>query len=210
MRRHVLALALLAATAPATVRSEVAGEFDYWVMALSWSPSWCEAEGDARGSEQCARPLGFVLHGLWPQYERGWPDYCQTAQRNPSRAMTGAMADIMGTGGSAWHQWNKHGTCSGLSASDYYDLSRLAYGSVERPAAFAALGRDVTLPASLVEDAFLDANPDLSADGVTITCRDGAIREVRICLDRSLRPRECGADVARDCTLTSAALPAVR
>ena len=120
------------------------------------------------------------------------------------------MADIMGTGGLAWYQWNRHGTCSGLPPQDYFALARAAYDAVVRPEVFRVLERDVTLPARIVEEAFLRDNPDLSADGVTITCRDGYVQEARICLTRDLAPRDCGADVVRDCTLESAVFETIR
>lgn len=209
MRRLLTALLLLAAPATADGR---AGVFDYYVMALSWSPTWCALEGDARASPQCdtGRGFGFTLHGLWPQYETGWPDYCATAARAPTRGQTATMADIMGASGLAFHQWRKHGVCSGLDAAQYFELSRRAYESVVRPPAIRGLGREVTLPARLVEEAFLDANPDLSADGVTVTCRQGRVQEVRICLTRDLEPRDCGRDVMRDCALPGAILSPVR
>jgi ribonuclease T2 len=206
-------LAALAALAPLSAQAEgTAGEFDYYVLALSWSPNWCAVEGDAKGSDQCdaRHDHGWILHGLWPQYHRGWPDYCRTAEAPPSRAMTAGMADIMGTSGLAWHQWKKHGTCSGLSAPAYYSLSREAYGRITRPEVFRKLDRTVTLPASLVEEAFLKANPDLAADGLTITCRDGHIQEARICLSRELEPVPCGRDVARDCRIKDARFTPVR
>lgn len=206
---RLLALLLILA-APLARADGVPGRFDYYVMALSWSPGWCRAEGDARNAPQCDQPLGWVLHGLWPQYERGWPSHCQTTARNPSRSDTAAQADLFGSSGSAWHQWNKHGRCSGLSSRDYYRLSREAYDSVTRPDVFRQLRDPVRLPASVVEEAFLRDNPHLSANGVTITCRDGAIREVRICLTRDLEPRRCGADVSRDCTLDDAWFEPIR
>ncbi|MEX0370344.1 MAG: ribonuclease T [Tateyamaria sp.] len=189
-----------------------AGEFDYYVLSLSWSPNWCAYEGDARGSDQCdaRHDHGWILHGLWPQYHRGWPEYCQTAERSPSRAMTRDMADIMGTSGLAWHQWKKHGVCSGLSATAYYALSREAYGRVVRPEVFRKLDKTVKLPASVVEGAFLQANPGFEPDGVTITCRDGHIQEARICLSRDLDPVPCGQDVVRDCTAKDALFTPVR
>jgi ribonuclease T2 len=186
------------------------GAFDYYVLALSWSPTWCALEGRARGAAQCDRPLGWILHGLWPQHERGWPADCPTSASPPSRAATAEMSDIMGSSGLAWHQWKKHGTCSGLSATDYFAASRAAWNRISRPAAFRELADDVTLPAALVEAAFLKENPALSADGVTVTCRSDRIQEVRICLTRDLEPRECGADTRRDCTARSALLEAVR
>ena len=189
---------------PALAEGEKAGEFDYYVLSLSWSPNWCQLEGNARQSEQCEEDHGWILHGLWPQFHRGYPSYCRTIERAPSRGMTADMADIMGTSGLAWHQWKKHGTCTGLNATDYYALSREAYGRVTRPAVFRNLDQSVKLPARVVEQAFLKDNPQIEPDGLTVTCRDGHIQEARICLSRDLDPVPCGQDVVRDCTLTDA------
>ncbi|MBO6774997.1 MAG: ribonuclease T2 [Marinibacterium sp.] len=189
---------------PALAEGEKAGEFDYYVLSLSWSPNWCQLEGNARQSEQCEEDHGWILHGLWPQFHRGYPSYCRTIERAPSRGMTAEMADIMGTSGLAWHQWKKHGTCTGLSATNYFALSREAYGRITRPAVFRKLDQSVKLPARVVEQAFLKDNPQIEPDGLTVTCRDGHIQEARICLSRDLAPIPCGQDVMRDCTLTDA------
>jgi len=215
MRQLSLSAALLAlvlAATPAAPEGERPGAFDYYVLALSWSPSFCTLEGDARGEDQCdpRHEHSFTLHGLWPQNERGWPSYCPSTARDPSRRETAAMADIMGSGGLAWHQWKKHGRCSGLPAAEYLEVSREAYEAVTIPPVLARLNRDVALPATVVEEAFLDANPGLTAQAITITCEAGMIREARICLTRDLEFRACGADVSRDCTLPKALMEAVR
>jgi len=210
MRVLVAAVMSVWAASFVAAEGERSGAFDYYVLSLSWSPTWCAIEGDARQSPQCEEDFGWVMHGLWPQYHRGWPSYCPTTERNPSRAMTRDMADIMGTSGLAWHQWNKHGVCSGLYASDYYDLSREAFGTVVRPEVFRKLDETVRLPASVVEDAFLQANPQLDPDMITITCRDGRIQEARICLSKSLEPVPCGANVIRDCALDDALFTPIR
>lgn len=190
----------------AAAEGEKAGQFDYYVLALSWSPTWCALEGDDRGSPQCDEDadFGWVMHGLWPQYHRGWPSFCPTVEPQPTRAMTNAMADIMGTSGLAWYQWKKHGVCAGLPARDYFDLARRAYDSITRPAIFRKLDKPVTLPASLVEEAFLKDNPQLEPDMLTITCKAGRIQEARVCLSRDLTPVPCGRDVIRDCTMKDA------
>jgi len=210
MIRAILALMLSVSTAWA--QGERAGAFDYYVLSLSWTPTWCAIEGDARGSPQCdaGQGYGFTLHGLWPQYEAGWPSFCPTTERNPSRAMTGAMADIMGSSGLAWYQWNKHGTCTGLSASDYFEASRLAYERVNRPEILRQLESDLRLPAEVIEEAFLEENPQLSDEMTTVTCREGRVQEVRICLTRDLEPRICAQDVARDCALDDALFSPMR
>ena len=203
---------LLAVGSPAVAKGELAGTFDYYVVSLSWSPNWCALEGDARRSPQCAQASGYgwILHGLWPQFNRGYPSFCRTIERAPSRGMTAAMADIMGTPGLAWHQWKKHGSCTGMSASAYYAISREAYGRINRPVVFRKLDRSVKLPASVVQDAFLKANPGLEPDSITITCRDGHIQEARICMSRDLEFVPCGRDVVRDCTMDDALFTPLR
>lgn len=209
--KRLIAVLLLAA-GMANAEGEPAGTFDYYVMALSWTPNWCALEGDDRGSPQCdnGQGYGFTLHGLWPQYDTGWPSFCPSALRPPSRAMTGAMSDIMGSGGLAWYQWRKHGVCTGLDAADYFALSRLAYDSVTRPDLLRQLDREIRLPAAVIEDAFLEVNPQLEADMLTVTCRANRIQEVRICMTRSLEPRLCGADVVRDCASPDALFTPIR
>ncbi len=203
---RLLMLAILALPFQARADGEPAGEFDYYVMALSWSANWCAIEGDAKRSPQCdeSRNHGWTLHGLWPQFHRGWPAFCPTVAAQPRRSMTQDMADIMGTSGLAWYQWKKHGVCSGLSAPQYYALSRRAYNSILRPSVFRKLAQPVHLPAKVVEKAFIQSNPQLEPDMITVTCRNRMIQEVRICLSRDLTPVPCGADVMRDCTLDNA------
>ena len=205
-------LLLLALALPAHAEGERAGDFDYYVVALTWSPNWCALEGDARDDDQCdaRHAYGFTLHGLWPQYESGYPSGCRSAERDPSRAETGSMTDIMGSGGLAWYQWKKHGRCTGLTARDYFATARRAYGSVTLPDVFQRLNRSITLPAAVVEDAFVEANPALPRDAITITCEAGMIQEVRLCLTKDLFPRRCGDDVIRDCRIKDAVMAPVR
>jgi len=178
-----------------------AGEFDYYLLALSWNAAWCEAEGAGRGAPQCDpfREIGFVLHGLWPQYADGWPENCQTDVRDPTRGETAAMADIMGSGGLAWHEWKKHGRCSGLNPEAYFALARRAWEAIRRPEALRLIRLPRRVAPGAIEKAFLDANPGLTADGVTVTCEDRHFREVRICLTRDLAPRRCSGRAAGDC-----------
>lgn len=205
------ALAALIGTA-ALAEGERAGDFDYYVMALSWSPNWCVQEGDARDEPECDAGAGraFTLHGLWPQNENGWPSYCRTTARDPSRVESAAMADIMGGAGLAWYQWKKHGRCAGLDAPDYYATMRRAFARVTIPAVFPKINKTLKVPAEVVEGAFLEANPGLKPDQITVTCRDGMIQEVRLCLTKDLAPRRCGADVIRDCRLKDAVLEPLR
>lgn len=191
---RVLVLLILLAT-PARA-------FDYYVLSLSWSPTWCAQGGEG---DQCDAGRGFVLHGLWPQNEQGWPEWCHGG-RDPARADSRAMEDLMPPG-LAWYQWKKHGRCSGLSGRDYLDTMRQGFQAVTIPQVFRDLRRDVRLPASVVEDAFIEANPALGPDAITVTCDAGMIDEVRICLTKDLTPRDCAPDTRRDCSLGDAQMP---
>ena len=207
----IVALALAAAPfRPAAAEGEAAGAFDYYVLALSWSPTWCALTGDKRGAPepQCAAGAGrdFVVHGLWPQGERGWPSFCRTPQRDPTRGETAAVADLFGGAGQAFYQWKKHGRCSGLSPADYFALARQARAAVQVPPVLREVRRRLTVPAELIERAFLERNPGLTGDMVRVTCRAGLIEEIRVCLDRDLTPRACSASVAPDCRLRDAGL----
>ncbi len=204
--RWYLAAILLAFALPARAEEGPAGVFDYYVLSLSWSPNWCARTGDARGAAQCApgTGAGWVLHGLWPQYHRGWPAHCAGSAAAPSRALTRDMADIMGSSAAALYQWRKHGTCSGLSPRAYFAQARTAFARVVRPEVLRRLGAPVRLPAQVIEAAFLRANPGWTADMLTITCRDGDVQEARLCLSKALAPVPCGRDVARDCGLDDA------
>lgn len=208
----LVAVAALAPGAGSWAEGERAGAFDYFVLALSWSPSFCALEGDARRAVECrsGSARSFTLHGLWPQSERGWPSHCRTEARDPTRAETARMADVMGSGGLAWYEWQKHGRCSGLSAEGYFALSRRALQRVEIPPVLAGLERDVKLPARVVEEAFLEVNPGLGPDGVTVTCTAGRIREVRICLTKDLAFRDCAPDTRRDCRMQDALMEGLR
>lgn len=210
--RVIMASILALLACPVAAAGERAGVFDYYVLSLSWSSTFCALAGDERDEDQCdsRHDFSFTLHGLWPQYDFGWPSDCRTGAADPSRRETAAMADIMGSGGLAWHEWKKHGRCSGLSATAYFDLSRRAYGAVAIPEVFQSLDRDVRLPARVVEDAFVEANPGLDRRMITVTCEAGRIDEVRLCLSRDLAPRPCGEDAARDCRMPDALMEAVR
>lgn len=194
------------------VRAQTAGDFDYYLLSLSWSSAWCTLTGDARDDPQCDAGRGhtFIVHGLWPQYETGYPADCRTTMPDPTRAQTAAMTDIMGGAGLAFYEWKKHGRCSGLSAQDYFATLRRAHAALTIPPVFARITRDLTLDAGVIQDAFLENNPQLGPDQITVTCKSGLIQEVRLCLTRDLVPRTCGDDVIRDCTLPDAELTAVR
>jgi ribonuclease T2 len=198
---------------PAAAQERPAGgDFDFYVLALSWSPSYCEAEGEDANRQQCeaGRPYAFVVHGLWPQYERGYPSDCPTGEREVDRETMRGLYDLIPSSGLIRHQWRKHGSCSGLSQEDYFRLLRRARETIVVPPDFRRLDAYRTLTPGEVERAFLDANPGMAPEGVAPTCDRRYLREVRICLSKDLEFRACPQVDRRSCSMGSVVMPPVR
>lgn len=184
-------------------------DFDYWVLALSWSPTYCAGEGDPDEPQCDARKnYSFVVHGLWPQYERGWPEFCGTPDWL-DRDVIKRATRIMPSRRLVIHQWRKHGTCSGMSGPDYFRAVEEAFESVTVPPVFAKIDDPLKVAPKVIEDAFREANPEFGRDGVTVRCKKGRLQEVRLCLDKDFGPRICGRDTRKDCSARSILLPPV-
>ncbi len=215
---RVALLGLAAISAPSFAAAQqsgvnVSGDFDYFVLSLSWSPSYCEAEGTGADRLQCAtgRPYAFVVHGLWPQYDRGWPEFCPASPARAPEGIVRSMLDIMPSEGLVRHQWTKHGTCSGMTPEGYFEATRRARARVSIPTIFSSVGLRSMVRPSDVESAFLQTNPGLSGDAIAVTCDHQRLREVRICMDQfSLDFRACPGVTGRACRLDRAAMPPVQ
>lgn len=186
--------------------------FDFYVLALSWSPSYCAAEGPDANRQQCGsdRPYGFVVHGLWPQFERGYPEDCDPRDRDVSRGVVSGLLDIMPSAGLIRYEWRKHGTCSGLSQADYFAVLRAAREKIVIPPRLRAPSGDVQISPPELENAFVVANPGLSRDAIAVTCDRRYMREVRICLQKNLDFRACPEVDRRGCSAGRVLMPAVR
>lgn len=213
--RSAIAGILLAAFAPlnALAAGDRAGDFEFYVLALSWSPTYCQSRGATAERGQCSGQTGraFVVHGLWPQYERGYPENCATneALRVP-RSLIDTILDIMPSPGLVGGQWRKHGTCTGLTQLAYLQTVRRAFDTVTIPEAFRSAARRQSVSARGAEQAFIAENPGLSANGIAISCRDGLLSEVRICLTRGMEFRRCGNLDASGCRQSRLIMPAGR
>ena len=131
--------------------------------------------------QQCAaRPYLFVVHGLWPQDERGFPEFCQVPAPKLDRNIVGSMLDIMPAPRLIFQQWEKHGTCSGLNSNAYFETVRKVRAIFEIPAEFMQLTEMLTVRPDEVEEAFVKANPGLSRDAVAVTCDSRRLSEVRV------------------------------
>jgi ribonuclease T2 len=188
-------LSLTGASAPAQDRRQnQPGKFDFYVLSLSWSPSFCEAtaERGRESREQCgARPFSFVVHGFWPQYERGFPEFCRVPSPRIDRNLVNAMLDLMPAPPLVFHEWDKHGTCSGLEPKAYFETVRKARAVVKIPEGYLELNRIKTVTPNEVEEEFVKANPGLPRDAIAITCDNRRLQEVRICMSKELGFQSC-------------------
>jgi Ribonuclease I len=210
--RVIAALLLLALAVPARAQERGnPGQFDYYVLSLSWSPTWCATQSGRRDVEQCAGPrsYGFVVHGLWPQYAGGgYPVQCAAPAPLPP-ALVEAMLPLMPSRKLIAHQWKRHGTCAGTAPEAYFATTRRAFDRVRMPDAFARPAGPQTFTVQGIESLFAAANPGLEADAVSVVCRGRHGAEVRVCMDRELNFRACGRDV-RDRCKGDVVFPAVR
>ena len=215
--RRILLLAialfsLLAAAGPAAAQRQRGepGRFDFYLLSLSWSPSFCETPAGSNSREQCGpRPYSFVVHGLWPQYERGFPESCQVPSPRLDHRIVDEMLDLMPARRLVYHEWDAHGTCSGLGQREYFDTIRKARAAVKIPAQFDNPQQPITVAPGEVIDAFVKANEGLAAADIAIDCDRTRLREVRICMTRELKFRDCGA-TARSCRSDTLVMPPVR
>jgi ribonuclease T2 len=210
-------LGLLASLAPAHAqdrRQNAPGAFDFYVLSLSWSPSYCadaEERGSGGRSQQCSgRPFSFVVHGLWPQYENGYPEYCEQPSPRLPRNIMVSMLDLMPAPGLIYNEWDKHGTCSGLPAKAYFETIRKARAVIKIPEEFLSLSDTRTVAPAAVEDAFVKANPGLTNAGVAVTCNRTRLSEVRICLSKELQFRACDEVDHQACRRDGVTMPPVR
>ena len=215
--RSTVALSIvIAAAAPAPAQDaqrNEAGRFDFYVLSLSWSPSFCAAaaERDRAPARQCgARPYSFVVHGLWPQYDRGFPEYCQVPAPRLDRRIVSSMLDLMPAPHLVFNEWDRHGTCSGLPARAYFETIRKARAVIKIPPQFVDLQEPLTVSPAAVEEAFQHANPGLSPGNMAIGCDKKRLTEVRICLSKELQFRDCAEIARRSCTMGQVLMPPLR
>ncbi|MGH6805141.1 MAG: ribonuclease T2 family protein [Methyloceanibacter sp.] len=190
------------------------GAFDYYVLVLSWMPSYCRGEGRSRKDGQCdtSKPHAFLLHGLWPQYEKGWPENCPIGKRPwvPAKLIE-EMRDVMPSKSLIIHEYRVHGTCSGLEPEQYFGVARQLYERVSLPARFLAPDADRLASPDEIEREFLAANPWLDPDMISVTCRRANLLDIRVCFGRDLFPRSCGVneDQKRLCPAAKITVPPV-
>jgi ribonuclease T2 len=212
MFNRIFAIAVLAAACSAgsshaewsnSEQRETPARFDYYALVLSWSPTHCSTTDRGIDDGQCARDdgarFGFVLHGLWPQFERGYPNSCHTRWKPfvPDQVIA-SVANVMPSRGLVIHEYREHGTCSGLRPDAYFALASQMFNRVNIPQRFRNPQElQLISPRDALED-FMRANPGLRPDMIAVTCDGQSLRDVRICLTREGRPRSCGENEHQD------------
>lgn len=172
--------------------------FDYWILSLSWSPQYC-ADKARPDDPQCgARRYGFVVHGLWPQNERGYPQHCPRPAKLP-RKLLERMLPLMPSAGLIQHEWNKHGACTGWPANEYFGAIEQARRKVKIPQPYEQPAIYLNTSPAELENQFLLFNPGFAADAIALQCKGRYLREVRLCMDKNFLPRDCGSDVRDRC-----------
>jgi len=185
--------------------------FSYYLLVLSYAPDFCDEPGGNKDARECGagRKVGFIVHGLWPQGEnsRG-PENCGGSP--VSQSIIQATLSYIPIPSLIQHEWTSHGTCSGLSATDFFAALRKARDSVKLPADLSQPTQKVQLSPSQVESKLAAANPSFPAAAFRTSCyRDAELQEVRVCLNKDLSPRACGSS-AGECRSSSVTMLPVR
>jgi ribonuclease T2 len=196
-------------------RQNEPGQFDFYVLALSWSPTYCQASSERSPGrqlpQQCGpRPYSFVVHGLWPQYEKGYPEFCQVPAPRLNRNIVSSMLDLMPAPRLIFNEWDKHGTCSGLTAHAYFENVRKARAVTKIPVQYLDLNTTLTVTPAEVEEAFVAANPGMTPASIAVMCDQRRVQEVRICMTKDFSFRACEEINRRACRRDKLMMPPVR
>lgn len=177
--------------------------FDYYLLNLSWSPEFCHSHPDAA---ECAEHRAFTLHGLWPQrLNGGYPEHCSN---EPGPQDSSRFRDIYPDAGLLQHEWQTHGTCSGLDPDTFFDKARAATNSFHIPAQLTSLDHQISMPPDAILSLFLESNPSLPRASLALSCGNNFLTAVEVCLDKQLHPMTCGP--IRSCRANSVRIPPVR
>ena len=211
MKKHLMLLVLLiisfAAACPASsgfAPRNVSGDFDFYVLAMSWSPDFCAGQG-GKDYEQCGpgRNPGFVLHGLWPQYKKGFPQNC-TSVPFPS-SLKREFPGLFPNDRLYAHEWRRHGTCSGLAPREYLFQAEKLKQTAPLPPRYQHLREPVRTTTAAFKKEFKMVNANLPDNGMAVFCSGSGrfLKEVFLCYNRQGKPTACSSEIlsksARSC-----------
>ena len=172
--------------------------FDYYLLSLSWAPNFCASHPGDRSTEcTSGNHTAFVLHGLWPQSNSGAPPMACAPASPVAKNIVDHMLELMPTRALVQHEWEKHGTCSGLTAADYFARVEQAFKRIKVPAQYPRITQDQKFGVSDVESTFAGENH--APDGAfRISCHGGDLVGLEVCLSKDLEFQACTKTV-REC-----------
>jgi ribonuclease T2 len=187
-------------TTPPTTSQLTNQPFDYYLLNLSWSPEFCYSH---RNAPECAQHNAFVLHGLWPQNLTGaWPQHCSS---DPGPSDPSQFADIYPDSGLLRHEWQTHGTCSGLTPDAFFTTARAAFRSVAIPTQLTSLTQQISMPPDEILHLFTKANPSIPRSSLALSCGNNFLTAIEVCLTKQLQPTDCGP--IRSCRANTVRIP---
>ncbi len=187
------------AAGDAHAASNIPGQFDYYLLDLVWGPSFCSTVKDV--SPGCRPPRGFAVHGLWPQNtDNTWPQFCSKLPHgvdlHNSRDITPDLTLLQ-------HEWDKHGTCSGLTGAGYFAAAHTARTRVNIPETLLTATPNRTFTPLYLLNMFYLVNPGMPPGSLSLSCREDHLMSVEACFSKTLEPvrcmglRSCEANIVR-------------
>ena len=171
----------------------------HYVLSLTWSPRFCATSigTDADTRFQCVQNrFGFAVHGLWAQ-SRGARDKCD----QPRNCAIGLVSDslvkthlcTMPGVQLIQSQWQKHGTCSGLSQPQWFSVIDSLWEGLSLPDPRKMAGAGGTISVKALRDSVARRNGarGMVSGGVMVGAHDGHLEELRLCYDTSFKPAAC-------------------
>lgn len=174
-------------------------QFDYYLLSLSWAPNYCAAHpGDQSSECRQGNHTAFVLHGLWPSSNDDpmKPVSCGAARPVASDIVRHMLAYFPDKG-LIQHEWQKHGTCSGLSSAQYFGQVEQAYKSIHVPQRYVTLDHAQSVDVGQMEEDFSKANHAPEA-AFRVSCHASELVGIEVCLSKSLDFQACPS-IAREC-----------
>ncbi len=185
--------------------------YDFVILALSWSPTYCASSVRRGQTDQCQNPAnrGFVVHGFWPQSRDGARLRCAEGRADFSKALFERALQVFPDLDLAEKQFQRHGECFEFSPDSYLDVTAQARSKIVVPDFLRALDRPLSIAPEEIRSAFANSNSGLSRDSISVSCRKSTLVEVLICMKSDLSGFEpCPQVVRRTCRGAMIEVPA--
>jgi ribonuclease T2 len=185
--------------------------YDFFILALSWSPTYCASSAKRGETPQCRNPAnnGFVVHGLWPQARDGARLRCQSDRSEFSKALFERALEVFPDLRLAQNQWQRHGHCFGYPADAYLELTARAKSKIAIPDNLRSINTALSLDPDVIRSGFIAANSGLARDSISVSCRKSILVEVLLCLKSDLSGFEsCPQVTKRSCPAAMISVPA--